>query len=340
MTTRSRIVLALAGLMLGVMYVAPLWRIELEAPQYPEGLGLHIMIDDIQGISEFDLMKINQLNHYIGMQKIVPDAIPELKIMPWLIAGLIGLALLASATGSRVLFTIWVGVFMLTLLAGLVDFWLWEYDYGHNLDLETAAIQVPGMSYQPPLIGSKQLLNFRATSWPALGGWTAVLSCLTGMIMWWKTRPARSAKGAKATVAAAALMALTMTACTPGPETFHFGDDIGAHCRMPIVDARFASQVVLDTGKVVKFDSIECLTSWLHSREQPEIHSIWVSDAAGSGELIRASEAVFVRDASIRSPMGGGLAAFFSAEQAAKTLEIGRLSPLSWDDLMSEAPTA
>ena len=26
------------------------------------------------------------------------------------------------------------------------------------------------MSYQPPVIGSKQLLNFHATSWPDIGG--------------------------------------------------------------------------------------------------------------------------------------------------------------------------
>lgn len=340
MTVRSRIILALSGLMLVVMYVAPLWRIELEAPQYPEGLGLHIMIDDIQGISEFDLMKINQLNHYIGMQEIVPDAIPELKIMPWLIAGLIGLALLAAATGSRTLFTIWVGAFMLTLLVGLVDFWLWEYDYGHNLDLDNAAIKVPGMSYQPPLIGSKQLLNFRATSWPALGGWMAVLSCLTGMIMWWRTRPVRPATGSKAAVAAAALMALTMTACAPGPEAFHFGEDIGAHCRMPIMDARFASQIVLDTGKVLKFDSIECATAWLATQDPSGVHSIWVSDATGSGDLIPASEAVFIRDEAIRSPMGGGLAAFASAEDAATTMGSDTGTLLSWNDLVTDSDRA
>ena len=28
-------------------------------------------------------------------------------------------------------------------------FYLWEYDYGHNLN-PNAAIVVPGMSYQPP----------------------------------------------------------------------------------------------------------------------------------------------------------------------------------------------
>jgi copper chaperone NosL len=338
MTVRSRIILALAGLMLVVMYVAPLWRIELEAPQYPEGLGLHIMIDDIQGISEFDLMKINQLNHYIGMQKIVPDAIPELKIMPWLIAGLIALALLASITGSRKLFTLWVSVFMLILLVGLVDFWLWEYDYGHNLDLETAAIKVPGMSYQPPLIGSKQLLNFRAISWPALGGWIAVLSCLTGMIMWWRTRPARTPKSSKSPVVAAALLALTITACTPGPEEFHFGDDIGAHCRMPIMDARFASQVVLDTGKVVKFDSIECLTGWLAAQNGPEIHSIWVSDGLGSETLIPAQQAVFVQHDAIRSPMGGGLIAFASESDARTALpDVDALTLRSWEDIKSRS---
>ena len=54
-------------------------------------------------------------------------------------------------------------------VAFMVDFYLWEYDYGHHLD-PNAAIVVPGMSYQPPLIGFKQLLNFGAYSYPDAGG--------------------------------------------------------------------------------------------------------------------------------------------------------------------------
>ena len=54
-------------------------------------------------------------------------------------------------------------------VVGLWDFWHWEYEYGHDLDFEHAIIKVPGMTYQPPLIGSKQLLNFTASSWPAIG---------------------------------------------------------------------------------------------------------------------------------------------------------------------------
>lgn len=36
-------------------------------------------------------------------------------------------------------------------LIGFVDFYLWEYDYGHNLNPK-APIKIPGQSYQPPLI--------------------------------------------------------------------------------------------------------------------------------------------------------------------------------------------
>ena len=60
-------------------------------------------------------------------------------------------------------------LFVVFGVAFMVDFWLWEYDYGHNLD-PNAAIVVPGMSYQPPLIGFKQLLNFGAYSYPNIGG--------------------------------------------------------------------------------------------------------------------------------------------------------------------------
>jgi hypothetical protein len=126
-------------------------------------------------VKPHDLQNINGLNHYIGMKAIEPDSIPELRFMPVFVAVMIAAGLLVAATGNRMLLYVWVGVFLIGAVAGLVDFWLWSYDYGHNLD-PTAAIKVPGMSYQPPLIGSKQLLNFVATSWPALGGLAAMVS--------------------------------------------------------------------------------------------------------------------------------------------------------------------
>lgn len=181
MDTRTRTIWGIASLALIIMFFVPMWRISLDAPQYPEGLGLHIWLDTVTGEKPNDLTNINNLNHYIGMKRIEPDAIPELRIMPWVIGFLIVFGVAGAALGKRWMLYAWVGLFLTAAVVGLVDFWLWEYDYGHNLDMENAIIKVPGMSYQPPLLGSKQLLNFVASSWPALGGIVAFLSLGTGL---------------------------------------------------------------------------------------------------------------------------------------------------------------
>jgi copper chaperone NosL len=182
MRPSSRVLLAFAALLLVTAWNWPLWQIGLVAPQYPEGLGMYIWAHTITGQGPNDLHSINGLNHYIGMQEIHPESIPELRIMPVLIAGLIGLGLLAAITGRRALLYLWTGLFALLSLVGLADFWKWGYDYGHNLD-PTAAIKVPGMAYQPPLIGTRQLLNFQATSWPAIAGWAMIAALTIGVLL-------------------------------------------------------------------------------------------------------------------------------------------------------------
>jgi hypothetical protein len=172
---------AVAGLLVGLAVALPLWRIDLVAPQYPEGLGLLISANTITGVKENDLNSINGLNHYIGMRVIEPDAIAELRFARPLFLALAGAGLGVAALGRRRLLLVWVAVFALVLVGGLADMWKWGYDYGHNLDPH-AIIQVPGMSYQPPLIGSKQLLNFRATSWPASGGWLLALAAILAVV--------------------------------------------------------------------------------------------------------------------------------------------------------------
>ena len=100
--------------------------------------------------------------------------------MPWIVGVLVLLGFTVAFTGNRKLLYTWVVLFILVVIVGLVDFYLWEYDYGHNLD-PTAPLKIPGASYQPPLIGSKQILNFKAHSWPALGGWLAFLSLIIAL---------------------------------------------------------------------------------------------------------------------------------------------------------------
>jgi copper chaperone NosL len=181
MNRNSKKLLLIAALILVVSYFTPIWEISLQAPQYPEGLGLEIWINTIDGQNPRDLDKVNNLNHYIGMKEIIPEAIPELKIIPYLIGFMILFGLLVAFTGKRVLLYSWTILFILIGVVGMVDFYLWEYDYGHNLNPE-AAIKIPGMNYQPPLIGSKQLLNFVATSLPGIGGYAIFLAILLGLI--------------------------------------------------------------------------------------------------------------------------------------------------------------
>lgn len=181
MNILSRGLLALASLLLILTYFLPLWRIELVAPQYPEGLRMFIWVNRITGGTEFDLYNINLLNHYIGMKPIEPEAVPELKILPFIIGFLIAFGLLSAILGKRVLLYAWVITFVLLGVAGLADFYKWEYDYGHNLD-PNAPIKIPGLAYQPPLIGTKQLLNMLASSFPDVGGYIAVVSLFLGFL--------------------------------------------------------------------------------------------------------------------------------------------------------------
>jgi nitrous oxidase accessory protein len=191
MPRASRILVAVGSVLLLSVFVFPLWSIHLTAPQYPEGLGMYIRVNTIVGAAEFDLAKINNLNHYIGMRPIEPGQVPELRVMPFLFGALVVIGLLVAALGRRRGLYAWLLAFALVGLLGLADFYRWGYDYGHNLDVENAIITIPGMSYQPPLIGTKQLLNFTATSWPALGGWLAVTALGLGGVAAFIARRAR-----------------------------------------------------------------------------------------------------------------------------------------------------
>jgi copper chaperone NosL len=193
LTPRARLLVAVAALVGLLALRLPLWEVRLGAPQYPEGLGLRIFAHTVAGIKPNDLQNINGLNHYIGMQAIEPDAIPELRYMPWILGLLVATGVLAAATGRRRLLQGWLVAFALLGAVGLWDFWRWEYDYGHNLDMDQAIIIVPGMTYQPPLIGSKQLLNFTATAWPGTGAMALGVSFLVTAGVLLASRPRREA---------------------------------------------------------------------------------------------------------------------------------------------------
>lgn len=162
----SKLFLLITGLLFfGALFV-PMWQIQLEAPQYPEGLVLRLHADKIGG----DVEIINGLNHYIGMATLHTENFFEFTVLPYVFGafGLISILLIFIAKRKAVL--AFLITYALFIVLAAIDFYRWNYEYGHNLD-PNAAIRVPGMAYQPPLIGYKQLLNFGAYSIPDAGGW-------------------------------------------------------------------------------------------------------------------------------------------------------------------------
>lgn len=173
MRANSRLIILLCSFLMVGAFFFPFWKIMLEAPQYPEGLEMRIWLYKITG----DVDKINGLNHYIGMKLIHENEFPEFKIMPWALGLLIAFGVMVAIIRKRSLLWAWISIMLVAGGIAFYDFYQWLYDYGHNLDPH-AAIKVPGMSYQPPMLGYKQLLNFLAGSFPDTGGYLFIVAAL------------------------------------------------------------------------------------------------------------------------------------------------------------------
>jgi len=181
---KSNIIMIVAALLPLGLFLFPLWRITLEAPQYPTPLAMNIHINDFSDVHPHDIKNINLMNHYVGM-KYIPEAIPEFKIFPIgiIITTIIGLII--GLKGSYKWFLYWFILMVALSAAGLYDFYIWEHDYGHDLDpkaiMKFTNPDGSVMGFQPPLFGSKDILNFRAHSYPRLGALFLALGIVTSL---------------------------------------------------------------------------------------------------------------------------------------------------------------
>ncbi len=182
---KSKLLMLLAALLPLGLFIFPLWNITLEAPQYPIPLGMNIHINDFADANPYDIKNINLMNHYVGM-KYIPDAIPEFKIFPF---GIIITTIVGLIIAFKFNYKWFLGWFILMIvlsLAGLYDFYLWEHDYGYDLDPK-AIMKFTNpdgsiMGFQPPLFGTKHILNFTAHSYPRLGAYFLALGIGTSLI--------------------------------------------------------------------------------------------------------------------------------------------------------------
>lgn len=329
--TWTRILLVICGLALIPVIFFPLWRIELAAPQYPEGLVLLIYPSKLAGNVDI----INGLNHYIGMKTLHTGDFIEFTLLPYIIGFFSLLFLVTAIAGKRKLLYILFILFVSFGILAMYDFWRWEYNYGHNLNPD-AAIIVPGMAYQPPLIGFKQLLNFGAYSIPDKGGWIFMsvgAMLLFSFIMEW-----RRAIKIKRGMIVSLVSLLVLTSCSSGPQPIIPGSDNCYFCKMTVSDARFGAEVVTRKGKVYKFDDMHCLLSFLHSGEvvKEAVKDIYLINYSSDHGLINAKEAVMLKADELRSPMGGNIAAFNNNDSMDVVMKKYSGNTVRWDELYKQ----
>jgi copper chaperone NosL len=336
LSTTSRIIIGLASLALIATYFVPVWFIFLIAPQYPEGLTLNIWLYKLTGQVEI----INGLNHYIGMKHISAEMFPELKFLVYVVAFFIAFGLFIAFTGRRRLLLVYLALTIAGGAAAMYDMYRWGYNYGHDLDPK-AAIQVPGLSYQPPLIGHKMLLNFDAYSYPGIGGWIVIGVGVVFFLVWiyeWRKGRKRSNSIAalpKKAVAAIAILC-TLAACENKPAPISYGKDACDECRMTIMDPRFGAEIVTTRGRVFKFDDVHCIAKYVKAgkTKQEDIAQIVFVNYRNNNEFIDANTAIFVASPQLKSPMNSNAAAFRDQQSAnAAALESkGRLT--TWAELL------
>ena len=332
MVNTSRFILALASLAMLSSYFFPLWRIDLWAPQYPEGLALNIWHNKLGG----DVDIINGLNHYIGMAHLKQESFPEFQILGYLIAGFVALGLLVAVIGKRHVLIGYLGLMSMAGSAALYDFYRWGYEYGHNLD-PSAAIKVPGMSYQPPILGYKALLNFGAYSIPDTGGWIFIGACsVVAALTVYEVFFSNKKQNMPVSLAVILIFSQFLTSCTSKPEPINFGKEACAECKMTIMDSRFACELVTNKGKAMKFDDLHCMVSFIriNNLDEKTFQFLVVDDYNNGSQFLDIKNAYFLKSAFFKSPMRGDVGAFKSKSEVQAPPTDART--LTWQDMKNE----
>jgi len=172
--SRGLVLVGIVALVAGALL--PLWRIQLVAPQYQEGLTLEMYTHKIAaGNGGQDLAEINTLNHYIGMKPIAQADFLEMKVLPFAIGAFSLLTLRALAVGRIISLLDLAVLFVYFGAFSLGSFAYRLYSYGHHLDPQAPMKIKP---FMPVVFGSQPIANFVQTSLPLAG-----TLCMTAFLL-------------------------------------------------------------------------------------------------------------------------------------------------------------
>lgn len=103
-----------------------------------------------------------------------------------------------------------------------------------------------------------------------------------------------------------ALITVLFISCTKEPKPISYNEDECEFCKMLVMDKRYGAEIISAKGKIFFFDSIECLVGYINNKKmtKDDFNSLWVSNYADPGNIIDAEKAIYLKNDSLRSPMG------------------------------------
>ncbi|SHN42441.1 hypothetical protein [Chitinophaga sp. CF418] len=134
---------------------------------------------------------------------------------------------------------------------------------------------------------------------------------------------------------AAIFIALLLTSCKRSFQPIDYGKEACAHCRMVIIDKKFACEIVDKNGKAYKFDDLICMKKFTGEQSMQENELLlFVAAFNEPDKYIDAKKAILLKADVFKSPMSGGLIAVETAEAATHIQHsVTHAQKTTWQDL-------
>ena len=126
-----------------------------------------------------------------------------------------------------------------------------------------------------------------------------------------------------------------LVACSQSFEPIDYGKDACMHCKMTIVDKRYAAEMIDKKGKIFKFDDIACMMHYISENKIPQMDlNLFVADyREHTDNFLNAHEAIYIHHEFFISPMRGNTGAFSSPAEVNSLKDSLHTIVLSWNEL-------
>ncbi len=124
------------------------------------------------------------------------------------------------------------------------------------------------------------------------------------------------------------------TSCSMGERDIKWGSDVCTHCKMTLTDKRFGAELVSEKGKVLIFDDLACMVTYL--KANPQNFRKFVVNYQQPGVIIGLEQAILFKSENLQSPMASSMAALLNSAENTALVEEMKGSIVLWNDLIKK----